>query len=89
MSKKIGSGNHSSLVFEFKPGNNITILIFSTAIEKYYNSTKEIYKNFENSINNTYYLSIESQIRNCVAGEIYRKDTETLQTNKKNFINFY
>ena len=73
----IGMGNFSNIVIQYMPGNLADILIFSTAVEIFYYPFVGRFRDFEKSINGTYFFKLMFNVRNCSVGEIYRNYSKT------------
>lgn len=58
------------------PASKLNLLISSTSIDKFFTNLIIDKKKSEFSINGSYYLKIKLDLRECIIGEIYRKELQ-------------
>ena len=63
----------ANLIFNYQPGNNVSLYATSTSIEKFYPKFESSFSQFETRKNDSYIMQINLEVRNCTAGEILRR----------------
>ena len=64
----------TGLIFNYQPGKNVSLYATSTAIEKFYHKLESSFSQFETGKNDSYIIQINLEVRNCMAGEIMRRN---------------
>lgn len=63
----------TNLIFNYQPGKNVSLYATTTSIEKFYQKFGSSFSQFETNKNDSYIMRINLVVRNCSAGEIFRK----------------